>query len=76
MKHYIIKKGSHVFGFKNGEVVEEGEVRKDVTFNENWFEKYEDCETCECGTKVAVFKHKVYDFLTADSNDVVEKIIN
>ena len=76
MKQYVIKKGSHVFGYKNGKVVNDGVLQKDVTFDQTWFVKYGDCEKCQCGTKVAQFKHKIYDFLTADANDVVEKKFN
>ncbi len=56
-KQYIIKKGSDVIGYKDGEVVEEATVSRDVTFNENWFIGYKECEGCDCGTMIAKLYH-------------------
>jgi hypothetical protein len=69
-KQYIIKKGSDVIGYKDGEVVEEATVSRDVTFNENWFIGYKECEGCDCGTMIAKFYHKHFDLLTTDATNV------
>ena len=70
-KQYIIKKGSLVMGYKNGEVVEEATVGRDVTFNSNWFIGYKECEGCDCGTEIAKFYHKHFDLLTTDAKNVL-----